>query len=233
MQETWKEKLSCFSPNFIEHVVNGQKLHFYPVSVGMAFKLRTIGRPLARSLTVLFGSNDNDHGTKDIQIQNDHGGHDREISISPITDGLAKIRHEQKVDAVDKLIESLTSDENAAVISDIIMDSLRDQFPPDQPNARPPASEFINEMPVPVLGGMIAGVMQANKDVFGPLTEKVASAASAAVAKVTGTKTAAVAKATEEVGEAIAAAATETDPDTPPENETPPQIAGTIPQTSG
>lgn len=214
----WQDKLSCFSPNFVEHEVGGQKLHFYPVSVGMAFKLRTIGRPLARSLTVLFGNNENDHGTRDIQVENSSGGHDREIIIEPITEGLAKIRHEQKVMAVDSLIEALTSDENSQVLSNIIMDSLREQFPPDQPNERPPASEFIGVMPVPVLGGMLMGIMHANKDVFGPLTEKVVLAASAAVDKVMGDKM---------------ESTTPDAPDTSPESETP-TVAGTIsPSTSG
>ena len=231
----WQDKLSCFSPNYIEHTVVGQKLHFYPVSVGMAFKLRTIGRPLAKSLTVLFSSNDNDHGTKDIQVQNDQGGQDRQIIIEPITDGLARIRHDQKIEAVDSLIEALTSDENAKVMADIFMDSLREEFPPEKPNERPPGLEFMAKMPIAVLGGMSIGVMQANKDVFGPLTEKVAQAASAAVEKVVGERTAAVEQATAKVAEAIETKATTT-PDAPatsPENE-PPTVAGTIsPATSG
>lgn len=182
-QKKWQDKLSCFSPNYVLHEVAGEELHFYPVSVGMAFKLRVIGRPLAKSLSVLFGNKDQDHGTRDVTVRNEYGTDDRQIIIDPISEGLARIRHEQRTESIEKLVESLTDDGNAAVVGEIIMDSLRDVFPKGDAH-RPPPTEFINQMPLPVLGGMIMGLVQANKEVFGPLTEQVAAAASAAVDRI-------------------------------------------------
>jgi hypothetical protein len=182
-QKKWQEKLSCFSPNFVVHEVAGDPLHFYPVSVGMAFKLRVVGKPLAKSLAVLFGNKEQDHGTRDVTVHNEYGSEDRQIIIEPITEGLAKIRHSQRTESIEKLVESLTDDGNAAIVGEIIMDSLRDVFPKGDPH-RPPASEFINQMPLPVLGAMIMGLVQANKEVFGPLTEQVAAAASAAMSRI-------------------------------------------------
>jgi len=188
-KKDWQEKLSCFSPNFVEHEVGNQTLHFYPISVGMAFKLRVIGRPLAKSLSVLFGNKDQDHGTKDVTVHNEYGSEDRQIIIEPITEGLAKIRHAQRTESVEKLVEALTDDKNAAVVGEILMDSLREVFTKNQPD-RPPPSEFMRMMPLPVLGNMIMGLVKANKEVFGPLTDQVAAAASAAVNKIgAGVKT--------------------------------------------
>lgn len=212
----WKEALTCFSPNFITHKVGDQDLNFYAVSLGMAFKLKVVGKPMARSLAVLFGNKDNDHGTADRSIANEHGGEDREILIEPISEGMAKIRHEQRVEAIDKLVEALTSDTNISLIGEIIMDSLKEVFDPAKKGDWPPASEFINSMPLPIVGEMVMGVIESNKRVFGPLTEQVAAAARAAVKRV---------------------GAANTDPDTSPAPdsvEEPPVIAGTVsPATSG
>lgn len=188
MADTWKEKLSCFSPNFIVHEVGDQELHFYPISVGLAFKLRVIGKPLAKSLSVLFGNKDQDHGTKDITVHNEYGSEDRQIIIEPITEGLAKMRHDQRTESIERLVESLTDDKNAAVVGEIIMDSLREVFVKGEP--KPAPSEFITGLPLPAMGAMIMGLVKANKEVFGPLTEQVAAAASAAVSRIgAGVKT--------------------------------------------
>ena len=183
LEAGWKDRLSCFSPNFIEHEVGTQTLKFYPVSVGMAFKLRTIGKPIARSLSILFSNTDRDVGTKDSEVTNEDGSKDRQIEILPISDGLAKIRHEQRIDAIDGIVTALTEEKNAEVVAQIIMDSLCEVFPKDDKKKWPPALEFINSMPVPVLGAMIMGIIQANKDVFGPLADKVTEAAQNAVAR--------------------------------------------------
>jgi hypothetical protein len=181
--EGWAAKLSCFTPNYIEHEVGGETLHFYPVSVGMAFKLRTIGRPLARSLAVLFGNKDQDHGTRDAEVT-DAEGSSRQIIIEPISDGLAKIRFEQRAEAIDGIIGALTDEKNATVVAEILMDSLADTFPKNDRKSWPPPEEFIARMPLTVLGEMLFGLMKANKDVLGPLTEKVMAATENAVAKI-------------------------------------------------
>lgn len=205
---TWQQALTCFSPNFVTHTVGEQELHFYSVSVGLAFKMKVIGRPMARSLSVLFSKNDSDLGTKDISMPNEHGTEDREITISPLSEGMAKIRSDQKADAIEGLVEALTNDANAAVVGEVIMDSLAEIFLKDKRNEWPPPLEFFHTMPLPIVGEMIMGVVQANKKVFGPLTDQVADAVRATVGRVTAPASA----------EAAA-----------------PEVAGTIPvvQTSG
>mgnify|MGYP006274708185 CR=1 len=174
----WRDKITAFAPNFITHQVNGEDVRFYAISVGMMFRLKTIGRPLARSLAVLFGKNDRDQATADRQV-----GEDREIVIEAISEGLAKIRHEQKTEAIEGLIDGLTKDNNVEVIGEIIMNSMRDVFPPND-KSNPPAKEFMDSLPAPVLTALIVGVAKANKGVLGPLADQVADQMADSVARI-------------------------------------------------
>jgi hypothetical protein len=169
----WKEKLSCFTPNYIEHDVCGQQVKFWPVSVGLTFELRRIGKPLAKSLSVLFSKNANDNGTQDLIEKDERGNDRRELTILPISEGLAKIRHEQQTEAIEGLVESLTNPEHAEIVGKLLMDSLREVFPREEKKDWPPVQVFIKELPLPALGAMLAGLAMANQEVLGPLTETV------------------------------------------------------------
>jgi hypothetical protein len=182
---TWQEKIGCFSPNYITEKVMGVEQHFYPVSVGLMFKLRTIGKPLARSLAFLFGKNDNDVGSKSIFLSREEGlSPDQEITSEPISEGLAKLRLEQKESAIEGIIASLTDETHLEVVGKIIMDSMRDVFPKEEKSDRPPAKEFIDTLPLPALTCCLIGVAKANKGVFGPLAEQVTEAITASVARI-------------------------------------------------
>lgn len=200
----WQEKIGCFTPNFITEKVMDKDVHFYPVSVGLMFKLREVGRPLARSLAVLFAKNEADMGSKNVILDNVSGGKDQEISVEPISEGLAKIRHEQRVDAIEGIVTSLTDPKNVTIVGEIIMDSMRDVFPRGD-NDNPPAQEFMQQLPVPALTGCLIGVGKANKGVFGPLADQVADAIAASVARIAEQKTSSdepVASPSETVGSA-------------------------------
>ena len=179
----WKDKLSCFTPNYEEHDVGDETLHFYPVSVGLIFELRKIGKPLARSLAVIFDKNDKDQGTQDIIEKDEHGQDRRELIVMPMNPELAQARHQQKTDAIGGLVESLTAPENVAVIGRIIMDSLREVFPPGDKN-NPPPEGFMQELPANAFGQMLVGVAKANKEVLGPLTERATEAVEGVVARI-------------------------------------------------
>lgn len=179
----WKAKLSCFTPNYIEHQVGDDTLRFWPVSVGIVFELRRIGKPLAKSLSVLFERHNSDQGTHDVLEKDEHGQDRREMTIMPIDVEMARLRHDQRSHAIEELIESITSPDNAEVIGKIIMDSLHDVFPKgDKDN--PPAAAFIRELPTTALGAMLVGVAKANKDVLGPLADRVTEATEAVVARI-------------------------------------------------
>lgn len=179
----WKAKLSCFSPNYIEHQVGEDLVRFWPVSVGMVFELRRIGKPLAKSLSVLFDRHNADQGTHDVVEKDERGQDRREVTIMPIAVEMAELRHRHRADAIEELIEAIGNPDNAEAIGKILMDSMREVFPPgDKDN--PPAKAVIRDIPTTALGAMLVGVTKANKDVLGPLTERVTEATEAVVARI-------------------------------------------------
>lgn len=170
MAETtnWKDKLTFLTPNYIERTIGDQTFRFYPVSVVTAFKLRRIAKPLSKALSNLFTSKDRDFGTVHRKLKEG----DEETIVEALTPAMAKTRVEQKGEAMQELVEALTSDENIEVLGELIISSLRETFPPGD-KANPPAREFVSTLPLPRLVDLLWGVALANKDVLGPLTDRL------------------------------------------------------------
>jgi hypothetical protein len=163
---TWPKGLTFLEPKSTPHEVGGKKLNFYPMSIGLAFKLKSIGKPLGAALSVLFTNDKNDAGTKIRLVANEHGTQDSEQIGEPISPELAALRLKQKSDAISNLIDAITADSTQELLGTVIMDSLRDQFK----DSRPSTEEFVTNVHMPQLVEMLIGVAKANKGVFGPLT---------------------------------------------------------------
>ncbi len=176
----WKERLSFLTPHYETAPVAGTDQHFYPISLGLAFRLRDIGKPLAKALSVLFADRSHDTGTVDRQVsstQRDAQGnviYDRETILEPISDKLAALRVEQRSKAIEDLIEAVTSDNNLGVLGDLIVDSLRDLFPREAKD-NPKGLDLLKDPDVnmAVLRDMILGMAKANRQVFDPLLRAV------------------------------------------------------------
>lgn len=166
----WKKGLTFLTPTYEESKVGDQSLRFYPVSVGLAFKLRGIGKGLMKALTVLFSSTATDVLTKDKTSTNKEGFIIREVTIEALKPDMAEYRNAQKSKAIDEAIDALLSPDSTDVIAELIMDSLREKFKPGDP--RPNATEFMQSVPLPALTQLLWGVAKANKDVLGPLASK-------------------------------------------------------------
>ena len=184
----WKSKLNFGEPTHVEHKVGEATVKFYPVSVGMMFKLRRAAKPIAKAISVLTSGGGKDTGNifrevgepvmldgKPLKLKDGQGGdrivRDNETIAEAITPELAETRTRQRSEAIEDLIGALTDDENVKIIAEIIMDSMRMEG-----NDRPPASEFINQIELPILGELLMGVGKANKGVFGPLADKLSPA---------------------------------------------------------
>lgn len=183
----WKKNLNFGDPTYTEQQVGEAVMKFYPVSVGMMFRLKRVVKPLARAIAVLTNSSDKDTGSifrelgDPIEVEGkpfyfkDSNGNDRvlrdtESIVEPIDTKLAEVRTAQRAQAVEDLISALSDEETLKTVANIVMDSLR--IPA---NERPPATEFINQIEGPILTQMIFGVVAANKGVFGPLAGKMES----------------------------------------------------------
>lgn len=155
----WVENLAYLTPTFEEHEINGTPARFYPVSVGLAFKLRRTAEPIAKALTVLFQDKNQDFGTKTTTDKET-----QQIVIEPLSPTMAEFRAKQSQQAWSDLLGAFTDEENMSVISEIIQDSLREDFPDPIP-----AKEFFARVPMTVMPEMLMGILKANKGVFGPL----------------------------------------------------------------
>jgi len=186
----WESQILAFSPSFIVHQINDKPLRFWPISVGLAFELRAIAEPLAKAVTVLFSKNDQDVTTQHVSVPDkDTNKVNQQATIQGIDPSLARLRSEQQDTAIQKLISAITSPESSTVIGKIIQESLHDIFDPSERSNWPPASEFLSQLPLPLLSSMLIGVALANQGVLGPLTEKIRGTVAARIGKVVAADT--------------------------------------------
>lgn len=176
--------LSFLHPQTTEHMVNGQTAYFLPISVGLAFEFRDIGKPLAKALGTLFTKTDQDYGTLNRTISPSKDADDgmQEMIIDPITVPMAEFRHKQRSEAIEELIAALTADNNKKLLGKLLLTSLGNPPKPQREGSNEPVvlwepDELIDALPAPVLVEMLIGVAKANKGVFGPLADRVGSLA--------------------------------------------------------
>lgn len=170
MAKNWKSA-AFLTSNHIEHEVKGVKEKFYPVSVKMAFKIKTLAEPLANAVMAFFRSDSSqDTGTRET-ISPVEGtalvAHQK--VTEPISLQLAQFRAAQFASAVKDLFQAGCSEDTQKVLGELVMDSMKEYFG-DQ---KPTAEEFLAETPLDVLPDLIVGMVKANKGVFGPLALKV------------------------------------------------------------
>lgn len=179
MASNWRNEMSYLTPSYETSQVGDQQERFYAVSAGMLFKLRTLAKPVAAALTTLLTRNGSDEGSVHRQV-----GGDKETVVEAIRPDLAALRAKQKQEAVEGLIEAVMAEGNLAVLGEIVIDSMREKFLPDDRKNHPPAKEFINAVPAPIFTQMLIGVAKANKDTFGPLAGTAGSALDLAAASL-------------------------------------------------
>lgn len=191
----WKTHLGYTSPKYVESSVNEKNLRFYPMSVGMLAKLRVVAQPLVKALTKLFNQEAADRTRIERAVTSDQviktfneknepievTGQDTEVIIEAVDPKLAKLRSEEKDRAMNDLVSSLLDENNLHVLADLVMDSLRDVFGQD----KPPALEFVQQTPLPLMVEMLKGVVAANAGVVGPVGGKIKAAIEGALDKAT------------------------------------------------
>jgi hypothetical protein len=175
-QTSWTERLGFLSPKCVQHTIGEgefeQTLNFYPVSIKVAFRLKTLAKPLAKAIGVLFNKNMDDTRQESRSYTDEKTGEQGQHLITEAIDiDLAKYRDERKDGAIQQAIEALTDPLNQAVVAELIMDSLRDDCP-----RRPESADinaFMDSITLDVLIGMLTGVAKAN---FGVLEGNVLQA---------------------------------------------------------
>lgn len=187
MSSSWKDKF--LPPKGVVSEVSGKDHTFYPVSVGRAVKLKALGGPLMSALTTLFSQAGRGDDVRKVVREFDATEQEpagRESVIEEIAPALAELRLKQRDDAIDRALEAVTSSSNVGIVGDLIVDSMRELFPPgDKDN--PPGIEIATWFNIVQMRQVLTGVAKANAEVFGPLAQKVTQAVEGVLQGTPGT----------------------------------------------
>lgn len=179
-------KFSFLAPRFELAKVGDKELKFFAVSTRALFRLKTLAGPIAQSLvTIMSGKSQDIKRTSRDFHDPSTGDMGSETTLEPLTPNIIKLRDGQRSEAVERLIQALTEDENRYIIGGLICDSLREEFP-DRPTPDDTVHEFMDDddMNLPAMIELIGGVAKANKGAFGPLAGPLAAKLKAAVSKL-------------------------------------------------
>ena len=163
--KSWQQRFDFMSPRFVEHEVGQgdrkRTYRFYPASLRVVFRLKSMGKQLAKALSILFSKNKDD--IKQVSKEYGQRGSDdygAETTLESISVDLAKYRDARRDEAWDLVLSSFSDPLNQVVVAELIMDSLRDDCP------RKPTAEdlqtFLDSIDVATLIAMLSGVAKAN-----------------------------------------------------------------------
>jgi len=171
--------MGYLTPNYVEHVVGSDVKRFYPISVKAMFRLRQIGKLLARSLSVLFQPTDRqgntisahpeDCSTTSEVYKDPDGTKVEKTSVGAVSLDVARLRSEERARAFEELVDALSDEKNLYVVVGIMADSLRDEF--ERPVGDGRIKEVVDTIDLEVLSQYLVGVMKANAKVLTPFLE--------------------------------------------------------------
>lgn len=165
-----------FQSKHITHTVGDKEVKFYPVSIAVTFKLRKFAKQLSRAFAVLMANTDSDLKTKDQVVEDKREDvTQRTFTNEGINPELARIRSDERAEAIEGLIDAFAGPENMAILAEIVMSSMRELYP----HGKPPAydelpktpEEFCETMPLDAWPELITGMVKANAKVLGPLSK--------------------------------------------------------------
>lgn len=163
----WKA-FSFMKPAGYTVEIEGEEITFYPVSVKALFKLQAIAGPVAEAITVLLTKHESDTASR---VKPGKDGRPESIDMEAIPTETARLRTQERTEAVRSAVETLLNPKNSEVLAYLMGDSLRDVFDRDAKMAE--KIEFVESLPAGILAQMGVAFVKANKGVFGPLAEGV------------------------------------------------------------
>jgi hypothetical protein len=181
-------KFRLLSPLSVDREIHGVKVTFYTCSVRTCARLSGLLSEIAGHVSAILGKTDRDQGTTDETFQSPEGEiHSKQV-VQPINPELAGMRVTQRKKAVSGAITSLLSDKNRAAVGELIMDSLKDDFPRGEKRPAEECLAFIDEMDVPTFVEFFRGLAAANAKVFGDLGKELGRAVQEKAEELLGSK---------------------------------------------
>lgn len=165
----WKDRLSFLKVAGLPVNINGEEILFFPLSTGALFRLESLSKEVALAFSVLFQDQRKDAAFIDRNAE----GKGSERIFEAASDSVIAFRSKERREAIDRVVKELFRAETQQIVADLLMDSMKDQFP--DPKQRPPAKEFLNEIPVEVFTQMAKGLISANKGILGPFASLLES----------------------------------------------------------
>jgi hypothetical protein len=177
----WKDKLTFRQSQFVDHEVQGSKLRFYPNRIRVLHVLADVSRPVAAALASLFADQSRDSALNE-KTMTEGETLIRESSVAAVSVDTIKMRAKEREDAIAKLVDAVSDKRNRLLIGQLLMDSLREEFPAHTDRPVPEVEEFLygdgegyEGIDLPTMGEMLTGWIKANSKVFGPVGEQVAA----------------------------------------------------------
>lgn len=168
----------------VRKTIKGKELAFYEASFGMVHKMKNLAKPIISAIATLLTDRTGDSGL----TRHEHWEPKAEALITQskyeaISAELASLRAQQRQAAIDQVVEVLMDKDNLMILTEIIADSLREDFKRDENGevTEEDVKFLAQQMTAPVFVEMVKAVATANKDVFGPLAQRLSQAVSGAL----------------------------------------------------
>lgn len=170
---------SFLKPKYITHPVNGAELKFFPMTLSLVIRLRAVGEPVIRMMSLLqekLLTKRNLYGQSFVDTS-DAGGFRRiENSLQPISPEIFDRQRQEATTTVEQIITTVFNSETPMLLTEVCVDSLREEFPERGPSGKV-GQEHIEEvhstLDIGTLSQMLIGVGRANRKALGPFGDKL------------------------------------------------------------
>lgn len=172
---SFRDSIPFLQPRKCTYKVNGVDVTIYALPVSIIYELKTVVRPLARAITILSDANANDVGRQFINFK-DNSGDDLETTGQTNQDAisipLAELRERQKNQAIDNIVDAITSDANRHLLGKLLCTSIKDCFD-EYPIPNDDITEFMDTIDIGSMVELCEGIFKINSGAFSPLWERV------------------------------------------------------------
>lgn len=177
------------SDDYAVQEINGTEVKFYPLSVAQAFKLKNIGRNLARAFAAFYGSRQVTAGQKVRDISDIEGGTIHEFESEPLPVEALREQVEQQERGIDMILDALTLQPNFDALCSAIAESMREERENEGVSTAEMSKHLRETMNVTSILPLLKGLLAANAKQFGEPGEQISRVLTEGLAQWTGTMT--------------------------------------------
>lgn len=164
------EMFQLLSPFSVDREINGKQVTFYTCSVKTCSRLKGFLTEMAGHLSVLIGGNPaNGQAVVSEDWQDTDGAMVQKTTTQAINPELEELRMTRRRKAIEGAVGACFDSKNRAAIGELLMDSLKDNFPRGEKRPSEECLGFIDQMDPPTLTQFLQGLAMANAKVFGDL----------------------------------------------------------------